>query len=38
MGAAYMDQQVNIQAETRKAFYSLFSMTVSISHIDMISQ
>lgn len=25
MGAAYMDQQVNIQAETRKAFYSLFS-------------
>lgn len=38
MRAAYMGKQVNIPMKTRRAFYSLFSMMVSVPHIVMISQ
>ena len=38
MRAAYMGEQVNIPSKTRRAFYSLFSVTVSAPYIVMISQ
>ena len=38
MRAAYMGEQVNIPDEMRRAFYSLFYMTVSAPYIVMISQ
>lgn len=38
MRAAYMEKQANIPMKTRRAFYSLFSMTVLTPYIVMISQ
>ena len=38
MRAAYMEKQTNIPMKMRRAFYSLFSMTVLTPHIVMISQ
>lgn len=38
MRAAYMEKQAYIPAKMHRAFYSLFSMTVSTPHIVMISQ
>lgn len=38
MRAVCMSKQVNIPAKMRRAFYSLFSMTVLTPYIVMISQ
>lgn len=38
MRAAYMEKQANIPMKLRRAFYSLFSMTVLTPHIVMKSQ